>query len=90
MPNRSTGRYVTSKPRRSSCSHEWSTAWCSMPDVTTWLPAPNCAYAAPLMAALSDSVPPLVKTIAPTRAPRTPATVSRASSRAFWDSWASA
>ena len=34
MPDRSTGRYVTSKPCRSSWSQEWSTAWCSMFDVT--------------------------------------------------------
>ena len=55
-----------------------------------WFPAPCCAIAAPLMAVLSDSVPPLVKTISLDRQPRTLAMESREASMARWHSWARA
>ena len=56
--------------------------------VMTWFPVFLRANAAPFRAALSDSVPPLVKTISLIRAPRMRATVSLDSSIALRDSWA--
>ena len=59
---------------------------CSMLDVIMWLPVPCMAATAPLMEALSDSVPPLVNTTSLIRQPRTAATFSLESSRACFAS----
>ncbi len=63
----------------------WSTAWCSIADVVIWLPARAscCANATPLIAALIDSVPPLVKTTSFGLHPSSSATVARAWSMAL-------
>ena len=79
-PCSSTARYVTSKPWRSSRAHSWRTALCSMALVMMCRPRADAAQATPLMARLSDSVPPLVNTISRGLAPSSIATVSRASS----------
>ena len=57
--------------------------------VIMWFPLLLCPKATPLRAALSDSLPPLVKTTSLVLLPRTRATDSLASSSAFRDSWAS-
>ena len=89
-PSRPGRTYEASQPSVSSSPTAFRTAWCSMLLTTTWRPSPLSASAAPMTAALSDSVPPLVNTTSPGRAPSTAAHRSRASSIACRACWASA
>ena len=77
-PSFPTGRYVTVQPRFSSFLQVSSTALCSVEHVTMWLPRSAYISATPLMARLSDSVAPLVKTISFSEAPMRAATFFRA------------
>ena len=70
MPVRSTGINVVCHPRRASALSVLSTASCSMALATRCRRPPgSSASAAPRMAKLSDSVPPLVYTISDGSAP---------------------
>ena len=77
----SSGSTVVRHPRFASALKVLSTASCSMPDVMRCLrPVTSSASAAPRIAKLSASVPPLVKTISAGSAPISAATALRASS----------
>ena len=81
-PNRSTGRYVTSKPSFCRASQVSMTARCSVWPVTMWLPFWRYIRAAPRIARSSDSVAPDVNTISLSAAFIAAATWCRASSTA--------
>ena len=83
VPRVFTGRYVTSKPQRSSARHDSSTAGCSTDVVIICLPLSFIAYAAPFIAQLSLSLPPQVKYISQGFAFIQAAIRSLASSTAF-------
>ena len=64
MPDSSTGSSVVVQPRRASARSVFRTASCSIALAIRWRrPRASAASATPRMAALSASVPPLVKTI---------------------------
>ncbi len=86
IPYSSTGRYVTLNPCVSRNLQGSITAWCSIAEVIIWLPFFLFASATPFIAKLSDSVPPLVKTISSFLAPTRFATLSLACSIASFDS----
>ena len=83
MPFSSTPIYETSNPSFSSCLHVSNTAGCSILDVIIWFPLCLYAYAIPLIAVLSLSLPPAVKYISFGSAFIAFATFSLASSTAF-------
>ena len=60
-PFSSTFRYVTLKPLCSKFLHVFKTAGCSILDVIMWFPLHLFAYANPLIAKLSLSLPQEVK-----------------------------
>ncbi len=75
MPLWSTGSSVVCQPRRASAFNVLSTASCSMAVAIRWRrPLTSSASAAPRMAKLSLSVPPLVKTTSDGSAPISAAT----------------
>ena len=80
MPNESTGAKVTSHPVRIRARAVSMTAGCSTALTIRWAGSNRCRN--PVRAMLSDSVPPLVKTISLSAAPRAPATWARARSTA--------
>ena len=86
-PRASGGTRVTVNPSRSSASAACRTASCSTALTITWRPFRGRARAPPITPMLSDSVPPLVKTISAGVAFRSVATWARASSIAPFDSW---
>ncbi len=79
VPSAATGRRVTPKPMRSSASVWFMMAECSTCVVTMWRLPVVCS--ADQIAALSLSVPQLVKMISLAVAPKSAATFSRASIR---------
>ena len=83
IPSLSTERYVTSNPCFCKLSHVFITAGCSMQDVIICFPLSARAYAMPLIAQLSLSVPPDVKYISLGFAPIALAIFSLASSTAL-------
>ncbi len=82
-PSASTGRLVTSKPRRSRYLSGVMTERCSTTDEMMCLPLDRDFSATPFRAMLLASVAPEVKTISAGVAPVNPATRSRASSSAW-------
>jgi hypothetical protein len=91
MPLASTGTSVLVQPRRPSAFSVFSTASCSSAAATRWRrPVASAASAAPRMAKLSLSVPPLVRTISDGSALISPATAERASSIAALACWPNA
>ena len=68
-PSAPTGSTVTRQPRASRWRHVSSTARCSVATVTMWSPRSLALAATPLMARLSASVAPLVKTMSLCDAP---------------------
>ena len=89
-PRASGATRVTVYPSRSSASAAWRTASCSIALTMMWRPLKGSALAPPMTPMLSDSVPPLVKTISPGVAFRSAATWARASSTAPFASWPNA
>ncbi len=81
-PSFFTGRYVTRKPSFSRRLQVSMTALCSVTAVMMWSPFSRYIDAAPLIARLSDSVAPLVKTISFALAPMRSATCLRPCSTA--------
>ena len=61
MPSAPTGAYVTEKPRACNDCAAPSTAGCSIAETMICLPFAADASAAPIIAQLSDSLPPEVK-----------------------------
>ncbi len=86
-PRSSGATRVTVNPSRSRASAAWRTASCSIALTITWRPLKGTARAPPITPRLSDSVPPLVKTISPGAAFRSAATWARASSSPPFASW---
>ncbi len=87
-PVRSTGSSDVRQPRRARALQVLSTASCSMALAIRWRrPDASRASAAPRMAKLSDSVPPLVNTISEGSALSSAATDERAASSAALARW---
>ena len=86
IPYSSTGRYLTLKPCFSRCLQVSRTAGCSMAEVIICGPLASLLfllrYATPLMARLSDSVPPAVNIISFASPPNVSAIFSLDSSTA--------
>ena len=88
IPDSSTGSSVVVQPRRASARSVFRTASCSIALAIRWRrPRASAASATPRMAALSASVPPLVKTISEGSPLRSAEIAVRASSSVALACW---